>query len=264
MSAKRQRGRRPPVWVSQNFLTSYKTIERVLRRTNLHADDHVIEIGPGKGHTTARLLQKCHKVTAIEIDGKLYAKLLEKFSDAENLQLHHQDFLQWRLPSSGSYKVFANLPFCYTTDILRKLTESKNPPVEAWLTMEKGAAKRFLGKPRETLRSLLIQPKFDLGIVYYFRREDFHPKPGVDVVMVHIRKKAQPDIPPSRWNDYKRFLSSALGNGSAGLLRMFTKRQLSRAFQEAGISDAPSGEILYVQWLCLFRCYCDHVIKKGP
>ena len=218
MSAKRQRGRRPPVWVSQNFLTSYKTIERVLRRTNLHADDHVIEIGPGKGHTTARLLQKCHKVTAIEIDGKLYAKLLEKFSDAENLQLHHQDFLQWRLPSSGSYKVFANLPFCYTTDILHKLMESKNPPVEAWLTMEKGAAKRFLGKPRETLRSLLIQPKFDLGIVYYFRREDFHPKPGVDVVMVHIRKKAQPDISaffPALWETAAPAYCVCLQKGSS-------------------------------------------------
>ncbi len=262
MSAKKQKGRRPPVWVSQNFLTSHKTIERVLRRTNLRADDHVIEIGPGKGHTTGRLLQKCRKVTAIEIDGKLYAGLLEKFSDAENLRLHHQDFLKWKLPFSGRYKVFANLPFCYTTDILRKLTESKNPPVEAWLTMEKGAAKRFMGKPRETLRSLLIKPKFDLDVVYYFHREDFHPKPGVDVVMVHIKKKAQPDVSSSRWNDYRHFLSGALGNGGVGLRHMFTKRQLSRAYQEAGIRDAPSGEILYIQWLCLFRCYCDHVIHK--
>jgi len=50
---------------------------------------------------------------------------------------------------------------------MRKLTECKNAPSEAWLTMEKGAAKRFMGEPSESLRSLLIKPKFDLDIAYY-------------------------------------------------------------------------------------------------
>lgn len=140
---------KPPVWVSQNFLTNYKTIERLLHKTSIIPNDHVIEIGPGKGHATSRLLQGCRKVTAVEIDKSLYDRLKEKFTDAENLDLYHHDFLQWRLPSSGKYKVFSNIPFCHTTDILRKLTESKNPPIEAWLTMEKGAAKRFMGKPRK-------------------------------------------------------------------------------------------------------------------
>lgn len=253
MSKNRKPEQRLPVWVSQNFLTDYKTIKRLLHKTSITSNDHVVEIGPGKGHTTGLLLQSCRKVTAVEIDEKLYRRLLEKFSGAENLNLCHQDFLQWKLPSSERYKVFANIPFCHTTDILRKLTENKNPPIEAWLTMEKGAAKRFMGRPRETLRSLLIKPVFDLDIVYHFRREDFHPKPRVDVVLVHFRKKERPDVPPSQWRDYKRFISAGLQNNGAGLRRIFTKKQLSRAFREAGICDFTSGELLYVQWLCLFR-----------
>jgi hypothetical protein len=47
----------PPVWVSQNFLTSAKIIRRLIRKTSIDSNDHVIEIGPGKGHITGALLQ---------------------------------------------------------------------------------------------------------------------------------------------------------------------------------------------------------------
>ncbi|MDD3023588.1 MAG: 23S ribosomal RNA methyltransferase Erm [Syntrophomonadaceae bacterium] len=263
MSKNRNKGQKLPVWVSQNYLTSNKTIKRLLHKTSIAASDHVIEIGPGKGHITGQLLQNCHEVTAVELDEKLYGNLLEKFRGVENLNLYHQDFMHWQLPANESYKVFANIPFCHTTDILRKLTESKNQPAEAWLTMEKGAAKRFMGKPHETMRSLMIKPVFDLKIIYYFKREDFHPKPGVDVVLLHLKKKAQPDVHPAQWRDYEHFVSKALRNLGAELRGIFTKKQLSRTFQEAGITDFSSGEMLYVQWLCLFRCYLKHVLHKN-
>ncbi len=190
MSKKRSKGQKPPVWISQNYLTSGKTIKRLLSKTSIGANDHVIEIGPGKGHITGLLLKRCRKVTAIEIDERLYGNLREKFRDAENLNLYLQDFLRWHLPAAESYKIFANIPFCHTTEILRKLMKSKNRPDEAWLTMEKGAAKRFMGEPHETLSSLMVKPMFDLKIIYHFRREDFHPKPGIDVVLLHLKKKA--------------------------------------------------------------------------
>ncbi len=262
MSPNRNHGQKLPFWVSQNFLTSRRTLKRLIDKTSLSANDHVIEIGPGKGHTTGLLLETCGKVTAVEIDKRLYDGLLQRFGGAANLKLYHQNFLEWRLPASGAYKVFANIPFCHTTAILRKLTENKNPPDEAWLTIEKGAAKRFMGKPHETLRSLMIKPFFEAEIVYHFLREDFHPMPGVDVVLLHLKKKAQPDIAPAQWRDYERFLTNAFQDGGAGLRRMFTKRQLARAVRDAGIRILVPGEILYIQWLCLFRCYCSHTLCK--
>jgi 23S rRNA (adenine-N6)-dimethyltransferase len=191
----------------------------------------------------------------------LFDKLLAKFSGAENLRLYHQDFLRWRLPVSGDYKIFANIPFCHTSAILRKLTGSKNPPSEAWLTMEKGAAKRFMGRPHETQKSLLLKPLFDLNIVYHFRQEDFHPRPSVDIVLIHLKKKSRPDIPPKQWLIFERFVSTAFQSNGSGLRQMFTRRQLTRAFREADIHDFIPGEVLYVQWLCLFRCYCTHVLR---
>ena len=85
--------------------------------------------------------------------------------------------------------MFANIPFSRTTDIIRRLTECRTPPTDAYLILEKGAAKRFMGQPRETLRSLSLKP-FLNGDSLPFRREDFHPKPSVDIVMLHIAKRA--------------------------------------------------------------------------
>jgi len=257
----KQKGVSPPIWVSQNFLTSKKTINRLISKTSISIDDHVVEIGPGKGHITNKLLQHCQKVSAIEMDAKLYGKLHEKYGEHSKLRLYHSDFLKWELPVSEGYKVFANIPFCHTTDILRKLAECKNPPTEAWLTMEKGAAKRFLGLPRENLRSLSLKPMFDMRIVYFFKREDFHPMPRVDVVLVHLKRKSSCDIPASQWRDYQNFILKGLANNRTGLMRLFTRRQLSIVRKQAGINDIAAGEILYIQWLCLFRSYYEHVLK---
>ncbi len=255
MVQRRHAGTAPPVWVSQNFLTSARTIQRLIRNTTLSSRDHVIEIGPGKGHITGRLMQSCRQVTAVEVDQKLYDRLLDKFRGAENLDLHHRDFLKWDLPASGSYKIFSNIPFCITTNILQKLALCKNPPAEAWLIMEKGAAKRFMGTPRESLRSLMLKPVFDLKIVYHFRREDFHPKPGVDVVMLHLKRKAQPDVPPCQRDAYERFVATGLREGKCGLGRMLGPGRLAKALGMSGMGHGfTPGETLYIQWLCLFRC----------
>ena len=240
-----------PVWVSQNYLTSAKTIQRLINKTSISASDHIVEIGPGKGHITALLLRRCQKLSAVEIDKTLHSKLQTKFENASNLKLYCHDFVKWPLPA-GPYKIFANIPFNRTTDIIRKLAGSKNPPAEAWLIMEKGAAKRFMGVPRENALSLTIKPLYDMCIAYHFRREDFHPMPGVDVVMLHMKQKTPWDIPLPQLVRYQRFISTATKNG--GLARVFTKKQLSKARREAGLNDNTSAEILYIQWLCLFRC----------
>ncbi|MCL2405608.1 MAG: 23S ribosomal RNA methyltransferase Erm [Defluviitaleaceae bacterium] len=248
----------PPMWVSQNFLTSAKTIWRIIRKTSITTSDHIVEIGPGKGHITSALTQASKKVSAIEIDKALYDKLLYKYEAINNLKLYNQDFLKWNLPAGGQYKVFANIPFSHTTSIIMKLTSANNPPSEAWLVVEKGAAKRFMGIPRENARSLFLKPQFDMRVIYHFAREDFHPMPGVDVVLLHIKMKAPHDIPHPQWRRYQNFITNATKNNGTGLMHLFSKKQWTRARKLAGINDQHSAEILYIQWLCLFRCYCNY------
>lgn len=239
-----------PYSISQNFLTDCHIIERLLRKTDISADDTVLEIGAGKGHITRALSKRAKTVVSYEIDRALYERL--KPNVAENVRLICGDFLKCRLPKAP-YKVFANIPFSKTSEIMRKLTDG-NLPEHIWLIMEKGAAKRFCGLPSENTSSLLLKPFFDVKISYYFSRTDFHPAPRTDVVMLELTKKTA-DIPISQKRDFAEFISRCNKFGFYGSRAPLTKKQVSTALRLAGLPEIkPSGDVTYVQWLCLFRC----------
>ena len=239
--------------VSQNFLTSSKTIDRLIRIAGLQKNDTVLEIGAGKGHITKALSDACGKVISYEIDPRLYEGLKNRLQS--NVQLHYGDFLKCCLPSEN-YQVFANIPFSITTDIVRKLTTADPLPQGMWLIMEKGAAKRFCGMPKESLPSLLIKPWYETKIVYHFRREDFHPAPRVDVVMMEFRRKETADVLPMQRESYCQFLRHSLQYGIFGKNALLTKKQIDTALKLEGLPKLkPSDDVLYIQWLCLFRCW---------
>lgn len=233
--------------ISQNFLTSARVISRLMALTDLSSEDTVLEIGAGKGHITRALAQRCGRVLTYEIDPALTARL--KDSLPENVRLYPVDFLRAKLPQ-GRYKVFANIPFSITTGILRKLTEASNPPRCAWLVMEKGAAMRFCGAGRESAASLMLKPWWEVRIVHRLHREDFHPMPRVDCVLLELRLRTEPDIPLRERKDWMSFVAQGQQVGFKGML---TPRQISCALREAGIPA--SATMRYVQWLCLFRCW---------
>lgn len=158
-----------PLSVSQNFLTSTSVIDRAFRRTSLKKQDQVVEIGAGKGHLTKKLGETCGLVWALELDPGLCQKLRTKFADSPNIRVVCCDFLKWPLPRTP-YRIFANIPFNRTTEILRRVTQAEHPPEEAWLVVEKGAAKRLLGQPAESTLTLLTKPLFQCDICYSFRR----------------------------------------------------------------------------------------------
>ncbi|MCL1964737.1 MAG: rRNA adenine N(6)-methyltransferase family protein [Firmicutes bacterium] len=241
-----------PVWAGQNFLTGYQTVRRLLDKTTIGPGDRVIEIGPGKGHITRQLAPRCASLWAVEPDARLCAALRARFSDAGNVRLVQGDFLRYALPARGAYKVFANLPFGLTTQMILRLAGAANPPADAWLIMEHGAAMRFMGQPHESARSLTLKPQFALHLAAHLPREAFHPMPRVDAAMLHLHRRPVPDLPRGQMDAYERFVRYALARGFKGLL---TRGQISRALSLEGHENHPSAELLYVQWLCLFRCY---------
>ena len=262
MSRNMRGGAKPALWVSQNFLTGRAVIRRILDQAALSKTDHVVEIGPGKGHITAALAQRCGRVSAVELAGRLYERLCRTFPAGGPVRLYHQDFLTWPLPKSD-YVVFANIPFSITSAILRRLTQGSHPPREAWLVMEKGAAKRYMGRPETTRKSLLLAPWFDCDIAYHFRREDFHPAPGVEVVLFHFKRREAPDLPWGQHRAYTAFCERCFGGGADALRRILTRNQLTAALRDAGLPrDFRSADMRYVQWLCLFR-WAERFGKTG-
>lgn len=241
---------------SQNFITNKKLIHRITHLSNINKNDTIVEIGTGKGHLTEELCRKGGFVYSVELDSKLYERAKTKLSPFSNLKLIQGDFLKYSLPAKGSYMVFANIPYFITTQIVEKLTECPNPPKDIWLIMEKGAAKRFTGAAKETEKSLFLKVNWEMKIVYYFRREDFHPMPSVDSVMVHFSRKASPDLNKNEFAEFKKFVSLSMQYGFGRKKSLLTKKQVSIALKQAGLPHAhEDGVTLYIQWLCLFRCY---------
>ncbi len=177
------------IYGSQNLLTSRRLLERIVRKSTITKNDIVLEIGTGKGHVTEVLCKRAKYVYSVEIDRKLFDHAKERLKKEGNVKMVLGDFLNYHLPDKKKYKVFANIPYYITTEIVKKLTEDAHPPSEMWLVMEKGAAKRFLGRPKETKYSFSLKGRWELDIVYYFSKEDFHPKPSVDSVLLHFQQK---------------------------------------------------------------------------
>lgn len=130
---------------SQNFLTSTRLTERIVRLAGFQREDTVLEIGTGKGHLTETLCKKAGKVCSVEIDRGLVESAKRRLSKYSNVELIAGDFMKYRLPEKGAYKVFANIPFFLTTQIVEKLTQGANPPTDIWLVMEKGGGKTIYG-----------------------------------------------------------------------------------------------------------------------
>lgn len=83
------------------------------------------------------------------------------------------DFLQYELPEGKEYKVFANIPFNITAEIIHKITEKNRAPQDAYLVIQKEAAWKYIGYPyyKESLRSLLLKPYFEFRILHSFQKQ---------------------------------------------------------------------------------------------
>ena len=250
-SSSRQR-----TFYAQNFLKDPCLVASLLARCGIDHDDVVYEIGPGKGIITEQLARRCKQVVAIEKDPCLSALLLQQFADRPNVTVHEGDFLHYRLPRKP-YKVFANIPFNITTDIVTKLTSAEYPPEDAYLAMQKEAADRFLGKPHESLYSVLLKPWFEVELVHRFRRKDFVPEPQVDVVMLRLRKRGPPLVKRADRQSFRDFVvySFTTWQPTPGYIfkGIFTRQQLKHMRRELGIDlDATPTSLTFEQWLNAF------------
>lgn len=192
---------------SQNFLYSRELVNKLIRNSSISQNDSVLEIGSGKGIITEALLGVCKEVTAIESDTQLFSYLKLRFSGSQAIALIASDFLTLTLPTAKRFKVFSNLPFSITGEVVKKLLFSKNPPVDTYLVIQKEAAVKFIAKARpNTMLAMLFYPWFDIRIIHKFQRRDFKPAPLVDCCLARMTKRELPLIGESFLTTYRDFI----------------------------------------------------------
>ncbi len=158
----------------------------------------VLEIGPGTGQLTRRLLATGTKVIAVEVDRDLYRILKQSMGDHPRLQLIEGDFLKLPLPAEPQ-RVVANIPYNITSPILDKIVGSPEHPVLQFqkivLLVQRDLAERLQAQPGTKAygsMSINIQYLADCHIVKTVPPQAFKPAPKVESAVIELSPRPWP------------------------------------------------------------------------
>lgn len=242
------------VCLAQNFLTNPNLVHRLVRMSAIGPSDTIYEIGPGNGIITAALACVARQVIAIEKDPELVCRLRERFCLLDNVEIIEGDFLAY---SFSGDKIFANIPYNITAQILRKILY-RSKLDEAFLILQKEAAGKISGCPGETLASILAKPFFEFQILFRLKRTDFRPVPSVDSVLLSIKRRKRPLIQALDAASFGDFVQYGFRRWKPNLRlaykHVFTYKQWKRLARELEFPlDATPTTLSFEQWLNLYR-----------
>lgn len=248
--------------LSQNFIKSPFLIRQLLEASNINPNDSVLEIGPGRGIITEQLVEKTQKVIAIEKDPELFELLTSKFQDRPNLKLINKDFLNFDLPKTD-YKVFSNIPFDITAEIIDKFLKSDHLPQDLYLIMQQEAAEKYLGDKTETQSSILVKPFYDIEILGDIDRTSFTKKPQVNIVFTHFSLKKDFLIDQSFYQNFRDFVIYGFNQWQSNIQKsfkaVFSFNQFKFINSHLKINHLKPSELNINQWLELFNIYIKYV-----
>ncbi len=210
----------------QNFLKDESVLQKIIQampNDNLK----VVEIGPGLGDLTKRLLQKCEKITAFEIDLELCGYLQKRFSDEieqKQLELVCDDILkQWSQDAplvDENYHLVANLPYYIATNLILKALDDKKCQTII-VMIQKEVALKFSSRAGEknfSALSILADSVAYTETLFDVSSECFEPAPKVTSAVLKLTKFSNyldEDIEKALFenqkelNDFKSFLKVA-------------------------------------------------------
>lgn len=186
--------------LGQNFLKDENIIFKIANSIEVDKNDIIIEIGPGAGALTKRLVNKECNILCFEIDKRLkkYLNVLEEKN--KNLHIYFEDFLQVdfkKILSNFKYKnifIVANLPYYITTPIISKIIESNINVKTMTLMVQKEVGERFMAKPNSksyNSLSIFLQYFFEIERLCLVKKECFVPVPKVDSIVLTFKSRVK-------------------------------------------------------------------------
>jgi 16S rRNA (adenine1518-N6/adenine1519-N6)-dimethyltransferase len=272
--------------LGQNFLKSQPALHAMCSASNITKSDVVLEIGPGKGALTEKLLECAGTVIAIEKDRDLITILEERFKDvisSGNLVLVHGDILNFNPEGynlkAHSYKIAANIPYNITGAIIKKFLTETLQPSDMTLLVQKEVAERIVARDgKESILSLSVKAYGTPTYVMKVGKRFFSPEPKVDSAIIKIsniskgkmpeaegvRPLLDPPLIKGRRNsdpesNFFRILHAGFAHKRKFAMRNlegagFQKEELRKIFQELNLSEkARAEDIPPPKWLLISR-----------
>lgn len=185
--------------LGQHWLNDEASLEAMVETAGISAGDVVLEIGPGPGALTQLLTDAvagAGEVVAVEFDPFLAADLPRRVP-ADNLRVVRSDILSFDLTSlPADYRLAANIPYYLTSNLIRTLSESSNPPCKAAILVQKEVAERVAAAPGAmSLLSVTAQYFWDVSLGRVVLAELFTPPPKVDSQILVLTRREVPLYP---------------------------------------------------------------------
>ena len=267
-------GIHPTKRLGQNFVIDPGTVRRIVRLAEVGANDPVLEVGPGLGSLTLGLLEAGSRVTAVEIDPALAARLPETIADfmpdaQDRLTVINRDALtlsadsQADLAAVGSLTLVANLPYNVATPIILTLLE-RFPNLNRFLVMvQKEVADRLVASPGSK-----VYGAPSLKLAWYGQAESagrigrnvFWPAPNVDSALVSFTRATAPSTAPEAVESERKevfaLVDAAFGQRRKTLHAALKGLVPPEAFTEAGIDPTRRGETMRVEEFAVLARAC--------
>ncbi len=247
----------------QNFLIDNNIIEQIVQSFSAEKEDLIIEIGPGCGALTKKLMEFKSFIMAYEIDTDMKSYLSSLESD--KVVIKYQDFLESNIKEDiktikyNNLYIVGNLPYYITTPIIEHIIQSKINFKSLTIMVQKEVADRFRANPKTKdygFFTLFLKYYFDIKKVCNVSKNCFNPVPKIDSAVIQL-------TPHNRYNldeeAYFRFLKNCFAQKRKTLknnLGIEAFNKLSEVLKKYNLTESVRAEELTEeQFIELFRTY---------
>lgn len=252
----------PKKWFGQNFLTNEAVLDDIVNVAEIAETDTVVEIGPGLGALTERLIT-AGKVIAIEADRELAEYMRNRHLPKTIVVTGDALQIDWTIDIEGDYKIVANIPYSITSPLLRKIFHLEKRPNRIVLLIQKEVAERLAapaGSNDRGFLTMLREANADIKIVRKVLPGSFHPAPKVDsaVILLTLHENREAEI---FWPAVERAFShkrQTLANGVEKGIGL-PKGTISHYLEKMGLNPlSRPSDLSFDHWVAL-----SFLIKEG-
>jgi 16S rRNA (adenine1518-N6/adenine1519-N6)-dimethyltransferase len=221
----------------QNFLVDKNLLDKIVSTVNPQANDHILEIGPGEGVLSERILPQVKEMLAVEID-PLLVDQLNKQKNLNDLNVIQGDILLNSirdLPITNPVRVIGNIPYNITSPIIFWLIEQLDYWDDAFVMTQKEVAQRLTAKVgTKAYGRLTVVVGAYLNVDYRFTIPPnvFIPKPKVDSAFIWLTKKKHPLIEDDNYIKFNKIVAAAFNQRRKMLRNSMKSWEFSKLIKE--------------------------------
>ncbi len=264
--------------LGQHWLVEGRYLERIAAAAELGPEDTVVEIGPGTGNLTRRLLRRASRLIAIELDPALAESLPRRLGDPANLVVIEGDVL--RLPpaellslagATAPYMVVGNLPYSIGTAVVRHFLRSPLPPRRLVVTLQREVAEAMAAGPGQmTFLSVETQCFAEVRLLFVIPPTAFRPPPKVHSAVVRLDVRAAPAVQVDDIDSLLRLVQAGFAaprkqlRNSLAIGLSLPVAEVASLIAAAGLDpQRRPGTLGLEEWACLYRALAARRVALG-